>query len=476
MIDQLTSHLHRQFVSSIVYMLQISEYNIGDYVSWVYQTKDFSHIQKRKKLIRTKKAIILEISLWMMIALIIGINGCVAYLYPFSVSIGIICVSLIASRYVLGYGVILPLILINLLQYPYEKILKENAKKKISCHKGLKIGIAGSYGKTSMREIVRTVLSEGKKVAAPQDSINTPLGISTFIQTLKGDEDIVIFELGEYFPGDIKKLCEMVSPDIGIITGINEAHLEKMKTIDNTVKTIYELADFLKEKLTYINGENALAKENMRLGQIAYDKHAVGSWTIHEIQTDLSGTSFVIKKGKQKIVGESSLIGEHQIGPLALAVDLADRVGLTKDQIQKGVAKTKPFPHRLEVKTDASGVITLDDSYNGNPDGVDAVIACISHIKNHRRWYVTPGLVEMGSKKEEVHKEIGRKLAKAQIEKVILIRNSVTKFIEQGLQEINYKGDILWFDDELAALRALPRLTVFGDLVVLQNDWPDQYK
>ena len=88
---------------------------------------------------------------------------------------------------------------------------------------------------------------------------------------------------------------------------------------------------------------------------------------------------------------------------------------------------------------------------------------------------VTPGLVEMGSRKEKVHKEIGKQLARASIEKVILIRNSVTPFIEAGLQEEQYKGELMWFEKALDAFAALPSLTASGDIVLLQNDWPDQY-
>ena len=100
----------------------------------------------------------------------------------------------------------------------------------------------------------------------------------------------------------------------------------------------------------------------------------------------------------------------------------------------------------------------------------------MASLNNCRRFYVTPGLVEMGIRTEEIHKQIGKKLAKANIEKVILIKNSVTFFIEQGLKEGGYGGEIIWFDDGLAAFSALPYLTVRGDVVLLQNDWPDQYQ
>jgi UDP-N-acetylmuramoyl-tripeptide--D-alanyl-D-alanine ligase len=130
----------------------------------------------------------------------------------------------------------------------------------------------------------------------------------------------------------------------------------------------------------------------------------------------------------------------------------------------------------LEPKIDGVGVITLDDSYNGNPDGVQAMIEFLASLQNHRRFYVTPGLVEMGKRTKEVHRQIGRNLAKAKIEKVVLIKNSVTAYIEEGLAEEKYEGEILWFDDALTAFAALPHLTVTGDVVLLQNDWPDQYQ
>ena len=120
-------------------------------------------------------------------------------------------------------------------------------------------------------------------------------------------------------------------------------------------------------------------------------------------------------------------------------------------------------------------MVTLDDSYNGNPDGVKAVIEFLGSLKDHRRFYVTPGLVEMGGRTEQVHKEIGKRLAQAHIEKVVLIKNSVTPYLAQGLHEAHYDGEVVWFDDALSAFAALPHLTVKGDVVLLQNDWPDQY-
>jgi len=121
------------------------------------------------------------------------------------------------------------------------------------------------------------------------------------------------------------------------------------------------------------------------------------------------------------------------------------------------------------------GIVTIDDSYNGNPDGVAAAIDFLRSLQGVRRWYVTPGLVEMGARKEEVHREIGRKLEGAGIEKVVLIRDSVTPFIERELNKMSLTCDVFWYDDMPTALQALRAMTVPGDVVLIQNDWPDQY-
>lgn len=485
MLKNWLSRYDLRYPRSLVYMLQASEYNIRDYLVWYHNTENFARAEKRKQLVKTKKTLLLLAITWIIVCLLIAF-ALAALLMNNPLKYALFFMIIFLSPYILAYTIIIPLLAIKIVQYPIEYQIINQARQKLKSHKAIKIGIAGSFGKTTMREILKTVLSEGKKVAVPPNNFNTPLGISQFVKTLKGDEDVLIFELGEYYPGDIKKLCNLVQPDMGIITGINEAHLQKFKSLEQTTETIYELADYLEvrpPKTLYVNGENELARENARANHILYNRQSVGnlpvrqaSWKIENPKTGLDGTSFTLTNSNTKLELKSALLGLHQIGPLAAAADIVFNLGLSFNQIREGIGKTKPFEHRLEPKIGNDGVITLDDSYNGNPDGVKAVIEFLESLQNHRRFYVTPGLVEMGSKTEEVHKQIGEGLAKAKIEKVILIKNSVTPYIEKGLREENYAGEILWFNDALAAFAALPNLTVKGDVVMLQNDWPDQYQ
>ena len=450
-------------------MLQASEYQLGEYLRWYQATNDFSHVEHRKQLVKTPKVIILLIKAWAIVFLLLGLA---VWLHSFW---SIIIVFLLP--YLLAYLMIAPVFLLKILvQRPTEIILMNRARKIFQDNPAIKIAVAGSFGKTTMREILKTVLAEGKTVVAPPHSYNTPLGICQFAKTLRGDEEVIIFELGESHPGDVKELCKLTQPEIGVITGINEAHLEKFKTLERTIKTIFELADYLGDRPLYVNGESKLAKEHARLNQILYSRSAVADFVITNSTTDLSGTAFTLTSGNIKLDLKSKLLGLHQIGPLAAACHLALKLGLTPEQVITGISKTKPFDHRLEPKIDASGVVTLDDSYNGNPDGVRAVIEFLSSLHSGRRFYVTPGLVEIGKTTQQVHESIGQSLAEAGIEKVVLIKNSVTPYIESGLKKADFAGEIIWFQDALTAFATLPHLTVKGDIVLLQNDWPDQYR
>jgi len=455
-------------------MLQASEYDVGDFFRWHERVKDFRSVEKRKHLIFTGKALALFVTGWVTQFFIafVAVVAFSTYTEPLNMVFGLLL--LLEMPVFALFSVLFALLFAQFIQIPVEISLMNKTRRSLEAHPATKIAIAGSYGKTSMREILKTILAEGKKVAAPIGSYNTPLGIAQFVKTLKGDENILVFEFGEYYRGDVKKLAEIVQPDIGVITGVNEAHLEKFKSLENATKTIFELADYLSDKPTYVNAENEVAAKAARTLHIQYSREGANGWSVADAETGLQGTRFTLTRGESVIKVHSKLFGLHQVGALVAAADIATRLGLSTQQIETGLANTKPFEHRLEPKLREDGVVMLDDSYNGNPDGVKAVIEFLGGLSG-RRWYVTPGLVEMGTRTQEVHRIIGTQLAKAGVEKVVLIRNSVTPYIYEGLKNAEYKGDITWFDDALAAYAALPKMTVKGDIVLLQNDWPDQY-
>jgi UDP-N-acetylmuramoyl-tripeptide--D-alanyl-D-alanine ligase len=448
-------------------MLQSSNYSLRDYFSWLLRVDDFRRVMKRGGLDYTNKARLLLLMAWVIMLFIIIISILSALLFiGLSSSVGLLfsLVLFLAAPILMSYIIALPLWLgWVLIQKPKQYSIVNNAKKIISIHPALKIAIAGSYGKTTAKEIISTVLSEGKKVAYTPGNMNTPIGISRFAKKL-GECDVVIFELGEEKVGDVKELCDLVQPDMGIITGINEAHLSSFKTLDNTVSTIFELEDYLGEGTLYKNRESRLVTNRIKnKDKLVFDQKGVNGWRTSDVKIDIYGTSFIAQKGDKKIVARTGLLGLHNIGIILVAIDIADTIGLTIEQIESGISKTIPFEHRMQPRN-IHGAWVIDDTYNGNSDGVRAGLLLLKDLRAKRKVYITPGLVEQGDKTREVHEKIGQQIA-----------DVATDYIKNGLEKANYKGKLIIVDDPLEFYSNIDQFVAGGDLVLMQNDWTDNY-
>jgi UDP-N-acetylmuramoyl-tripeptide--D-alanyl-D-alanine ligase len=188
----------------------------------------------------------------------------------------------------------------------------------------------------------------------------------------------------------------------------------------------------------------------------------------------LKSTSFDLCKGKRTIALQSGLVGRHQIGFLSLVATLGLQLGQTTEQIQAGIAKTKPFEHRMQPYQ-LGGAWIIDDTYNGNLEGLRAGTALLAELPASRKIYVTPGLVDQGDQAERVHVEAGRLIAAAQPDIIVLMQNSVTKFIQTGLAKAGFDGEVRIEVDPLEFYTNLNLLVAAGDLVLMQNDWTDNY-
>lgn len=459
-------------------MLQGSEYNINNYFNWLNRTKDFSSVTKRRKLDYTKKASLLLITAWMILLCIYALA--VYMIIKSYISMNIIItlwgiILLMISPVIIAYGVVIPLFIgQKLIQNPRQQKILKDARGILSKHSAFKIAVAGSYGKTTAKEILQTVLGEAKKVAHTPGNMNTPIGISRFIKKLDYKEDVLVFELGEERVGDVRQLCELVKPDMGIITGINEAHLSSFGTLELTTATIFELRDYLGNKPLYKNRESPLVRLEVKDGdKLAFSREGVNGWEVSDIKTTIMGTKFTTQKGIKKISASTGLLGEHNVGIILAAIDIADSIGLTVPQIEAGIKRTKPFDHRMQPKF-IHGVWVIDDTYNGNSEGVQAGLLLLKKLDAKRRVYITPGLVEQGDKTEEVHERIGHQIARV-ADVVILMKNSVTDYILAGLNKSGFDGKLIIIDDPLKFYSNLDTFVANGDVVLMQNDWTDNY-
>lgn len=474
-----------------LYLFQLENYRIGRFFRVAARNFCRPALEQRKELVWTLKVVYLLIlaALLQCAIVFIGAIG----IYKITNSIILSAFSGIFIFYSLSLLFFFFILIISaILYYPLDFIFKKRiirkAKSKASEFPRVKVvAIAGSYGKTTMKEVLAALLSEKFNVLKTPENINTPLGISRLIsKKLDSGTDIMVIEMGAYKKGDIQKLCEIIRPDIGILTGINESHLERFGKIENTIAAKFEIADNIKQGgAVMFNTDDSLVMKNYKVhlsGQSAFF-YGSGSSVMSYFRVmnkkfldNGLGLAFELwKDGVKKYDVKTPFLGEYIISTITGAIVVAEQLGLSEGEIIRGLAALKPVAHRLEPIRTANDILVIDDSYNGNPNGAREAIKVLGRFKSARKIYLTPGLVETAGKTEEIHYILGKQLSDA-ANMVILIRNRATEAMARGLADSGFaQENIRWFPTPQKAHSALSGLLKQGDIILFQNDLPDNY-
>ncbi len=257
MIRGLLSLYAWRYPDALAYMLQNTEYQIGPYLAWYWRTVNFSRVMHRRVLQRTRAArlVVLVIRVGMLLEIAAGIallalwrwHGLVGG-WEFGLAL------LIGAPVVWAHLIVVPLVLGRVfVMQPRQRQLVRRAERTFREKEISKIAIAGSYGKTSMKELLLTVLNEGKRVAATPANKNVAVSHAQFAAALKGDEEILIIEYGEGAPGDVARFAALTHPTHAVITGIAPAHLDHYKTVHDAAQDIFSVAKVVKGERVYVN-------------------------------------------------------------------------------------------------------------------------------------------------------------------------------------------------------------------------------
>lgn len=382
--------------------------------------------------------------------------------------------------------ILLPFVVIlaYYITWPFEKIISNSyirkAKKKLKENKNLVvIGITGSYGKTTVKNILDTILSEKFKVCASPASYNTPLGLSkTILSKLENSDEIFLAEMGAKQRNDIMELCNMVSPTIGVITGIGNQHLLTFGSEENILKTKGELAEFITKNngKLFINTDNEKTKELVKIYPDAKTSSLKGAngLQIENIKTTKDGSEFILKYNKNEVSCHTNLLGEHNISNILLASLVALDLGLSLEEISSGISKLKTIPHRLEILKAQSPYIIIDDAYNSSVEGSKASLSVLSEFDG-KKFVITPGLVELGSEQFNSNFEFGKDMAK--VADVVLIDSPINyDAISSGLVFGGFdEKNIIQVANLNLAVEMLAKLAKPNDVVLFENDLPDNY-
>ena len=376
------------------------------------------------------------------------------------------------------------------LEFTINNAYLRDAKKRIRNLKPKIIGITGSYGKTSTKYILNQILSKKYSVLMTPNSYNTPMGICKVIRgELTAEHEFFIVEMGAYRRGDIKELCQLAPPDIGILTAVGPQHLERFKSLENTAKAKYELIEALPtDGLAVINSDNeiceTLADKTVSVPVNRYSvKSKVNDDAIDirasDIKHSQNGLSFTVSAtdvGNVEIT--TRLLGKHNVSNILAAIAVSLYCGMTLKDIQAAIRVLQPVPHRLELKPADTGVIVIDDSFNSNPEGAKAALEVLTDFANDndsKKVLVTPGMVELGEREYDENKKLGTHAAKV-CDLVILVGDETTGPVLDGLKHENYPEHQIHKVKNLAEVQLqLAKNLKAGDVVLFENDLPDNY-
>ena len=368
-----------------------------------------------------------------------------------------------------------------IINLPMENMIKAHyfnasTKKLKSRPDIIKIGITGSYGKTSVKNILAQMLAKKYNVVASPYSYNTPMGYAKTIGMIKEDTQVLIMEIGARHRGDVKKIADSLVPDIAIITGIAPCHLETFKSVEDIVLTKSEILDSMNsDGLAVFNGSNAQVRNMYEVCPIAKKelvKTNSGYAVVSDVVTTSSGSEFTLYIGENEAECKTKLIGEHNIQNILLAVTVASKLGLSIDEIACSIYELESTPHRLEV-SQANGITIIDDSYNANPVGVSASLRALSLFKD-RKVCLCQGMVELGESTFKENYELGIKLSS--VCDLVMLTGSMSPIIKKGLLDSGYNPTkIIEYRSLDEAVKNFSEVLRANDVLLLMNDLPDNY-
>ncbi|EOT2967239.1 UDP-N-acetylmuramoyl-tripeptide--D-alanyl-D-alanine ligase [Clostridium perfringens] len=330
---------------------------------------------------------------------------------------------------------------------------------------GLKVvGITGSAGKTSTKDLVAAVLSDKYKVFKTKGNFNNEIGLPLMILELDSTYDVAILEMGMRGLGQIKELAEIASPDLGIITNIGISHIEILKTRENILKAKMEIATFFDKNNTLVVCGNDDFLGSLPSAEYKIVKTGVGeNFKIgaKNIALEELSSKFTVYDGEKEEEFSLDMPGEHNISNLMLGIAIAKELGVSFEEMKRGLNNIEATSMRLElIKKD--GFSILNDCYNSIPVAVKSAIDVMKNIEGKRRIAVLGTMRELGHKSEEAHEEIGKYAKENGIEKVLCF-GDFSENIKEG-----YGEGCTVYENKEELIKDLLNIICDGDIILVK--------
>lgn len=381
------------------------------------------------------------------------------------------------------------LIISNILLKPFEILVRHkyvrDAKLRLEEVNPVVIGITGSFGKTSTKNILAHIVSSVAPTLTTARSINTLMGITQVIRAdLKKNYKYFIVEVGTSAKGKIKKICSLIKPKFGILTAVGFAHFANFKNQESLAE---EKMDLIKS----VNANNGVSVINT----LQVDKKFIpnmenliflsdkdenkNTYKISNIKQNVDGISFTLSFDGIEHKINAPIFGEHQANNISMAIILAIKLGIPMDTIIASLKTLKQVEHRLEVKKQSNGIIIIDDGFNSNVDGfVSALdtLKTLSQSNGGRAILITPGMVDLGKKHKEHHLRVANVALSTCDVVIAVVPERIKDFVGAFKKSMNKNQQLILADSFKEALSWTEKNAKKGDVILYENDLPDLFE
>ncbi|OZM58504.1 UDP-N-acetylmuramoylalanyl-D-glutamate--2,6-diaminopimelate ligase [Lottiidibacillus patelloidae] len=284
------------------------------------------------------------------------------------------------------------------------KATQQLASYLLEKQKPIVVGVTGSNGKTTTKDLLDAVLSEKYTTHKTVGNFNNHLGLPFTVLNMPKECNCIILEMGMDKFGEIQLLSEIAKPDFAIITNIGESHIENLGSREGIAKAKLEITEGLKENgLLIVDGDEPLLR-NAYAGETIYCGYKQGNtYELMVKKTDERGISFTCNHQEYII----PMLGEHNVKNTSLVIALADKLGLSREDIQRGLNKVKVTAMRLQVLPGKNGSLIINDAYNASPTSMKAAVQTLKQLKDYDRKIAVLGdMYELGHDEENLHRSV----------------------------------------------------------------------
>lgn len=345
------------------------------------------------------------------------------------------------------------------------KIQKEKYNLKV-------VGVTGSVGKTSTKDIIANVLSKKYKVLKTEGNNNNHIGLPLTILRLQ-NEEIAVIEMGMNHLGEISYLTKIAKPDIAVITNIGTSHIGNLGSRENILKAKLEILEGMDKKKIVINNDNDLLNKWYLENKNNIEIHTFGiknesEFNAKNIKLKENSSEFICKNKNEKINIEVPVGGEHFILNALCGLTVGKLLNLNNEEIKKGIKDFKLTAKRMEINHLKNNITIINDSYNASYESMKASISNLKNMNGERKIAVLGDMFELGDFSEKLHKEVGTEIYKNKIDKLYLIGN-YSKFIGEEAEKEGYKKEnIFYFENKDELFNNLKNNLKSGDVILIK--------